>query len=120
MEVLLTACKVKLSCLCARSVREGGITLTSEPVSIRKWVLEDLSVMWKRRLCVGPAVLVAASDWPRGLTLECKALCISGLHLQTSGGTSRGRDLKLGGVGQGWENVGSWTSCEIKDVVNVL
>ena len=64
MEDPLTAYKVRPSHRLRRAMRDGGITLTSAPVSTRYRVLEARSIIKKRRLTVGPGMLVAASNWP--------------------------------------------------------
>ena len=51
--------------LWCRSISEGEKTLTSAPMSTRKWVPEAKSWMKKRRLEGRPGSLVIASDWPR-------------------------------------------------------
>ena len=48
--VLLTAARVSLSGGCLRAVEDGGTTLTSEPVSTRKWVWVCKFLMKNRRL----------------------------------------------------------------------
>ena len=63
MVVLLTACRVRVLGDCL-SRREGGITLTWAPVSTRKRVEEQLSVMKSRRLGVRPVTSAASTYWP--------------------------------------------------------
>ena len=62
MVVLLTACRVGVLGDCL-SRREGGITLTWAPVSTRKRVEEQLSVMKSRRLGVRPVTSAAYTYW---------------------------------------------------------
>ena len=61
MVVLFTAVSASGSGERLRSAGVGGITLTSEPVSIRKDVLVCVSLTKSRRLVVGPVPPVAAS-----------------------------------------------------------
>ena len=76
----LTARRAKQFCLCFRSAVDGGMTLTSAPVSIRKRRLELWSVRNNRRLGEWPATLVAESDWPSHFPLSSKVLDISWRH----------------------------------------
>ena len=86
--VLLTAISVRGSRERLQSAEVGGMTLTSEPVSIRKRVLVCMSLTKKRRLEVEPVALVAASVRP----IRFPSYRASGtswqLH-QTSSGTSK-------------------------------
>ena len=59
--VLLTARSVRGSGERLRSAGVGGITLTSEPVSIRNLVFVCASLTKNRRLEVGPVALVTAN-----------------------------------------------------------
>ena len=86
----LTSRKPKQSCLLFRSVGEGGTTLTSAPVSIRKRQPELASGKNSRRLVDGPGSLVAPSDRPRSFPTFDKGVSISWLHLQRFDGTNRG------------------------------
>ena len=89
--VRLTAWRLKLSCRCVRSMREGGRTLTSAPVSTRNLKPDGRSVTYNRRLSGRPATLVVASGWPGRLTpLENMAICTSGRSHHICGGTSTG------------------------------
>ena len=87
--VLLTARSVRGSGERLRSAGVGGITLTSEPVSIRNLVFVCASLTKNRRLEVGPVALVAANVWPT-LFPRCRAPGISWQLHQTFCGTNRG------------------------------
>ena len=64
MEVPLAACSVRWSGFTRRPMCEGGITLTSAPVSTRYCTLVVLSVTGNRRLVGRPETLVTASGQP--------------------------------------------------------
>ena len=89
MGVSLTAVRVSLSGVCCRSRGVGGMTLTSEPVSMRKLIHKLLSLTKNRRLWNDrPETPVATSIRP-----ECfpkyMGPCTSGLHLRTLHDTNR-------------------------------
>ena len=90
MEDPLSACKVRPSHRLRRAMRDGGITLTSAPVSTRYRVPETRSVIKKRRLTVGPGVLVAASNWPGRFPTGSRVGYICVPCHQSGDGTSRG------------------------------
>ena len=74
---------------CLRAVKEGGTTLTSEPVSTKKRLCECKSLMINRQLGHWPCEFVAANVWP-GSFPNCMAPCISELPRQIWYGTSKG------------------------------
>ena len=88
MFVLLTAVRVSESCDCRLSALVGGITLTSEPVSMRKCALEFVSLTKNRRLVVWPGTPVAESDRPTRFPM-CRERGNVGQHLQIGYDTSR-------------------------------
>ena len=59
MEVLFTAVRVSLSGGGCRSGRKGGMTLTSEPVSIKKRMCVLLQPTYNRRLERWPEMFVS-------------------------------------------------------------
>ena len=67
--VLLAALSVNC-CLLVQSVCEAVRTLTSAPVSTRKFSLVEGSKIMKRRLLERPATLVATNGWPGSFPLE--------------------------------------------------
>ena len=99
----LTAWRVSLVLWC-RSLGEGGITLTSAPVSTRKRVPEAKS--WKKRRLRGrPGSLVAASDWPGRFPTWSKAIDTCGHYHRTESDTSKGWEVGGGWrCGSGWRN----------------
>ena len=89
MVVLFTAVSESGSGERLRSAGVGGITLTSEPVSIRKDVLVCASLTKNRRLVVvEPVPPVAASVRPRSFP-SCMEAGTCWQRLRTCGGTSR-------------------------------
>ena len=89
MDEPLTAQRPEQSCLLFLSVEDGGMTLTSAPVSMRNRRPELASVRKSRRLCGWPGLLISASDWPDRFPTSGKEVDTSLLHLQTFGGTSK-------------------------------
>ena len=83
IDVLFTVTSVRGLWERLRSAEVGGMTLTSEPVSTRKRVLECISLMKNRRLEVEPVALVTASVWPTRYP-SCRASGTSWQLHQTS------------------------------------
>ena len=79
-------------------LREGGMTLTSAPVSTRKRKQLVLSVMKNRRLGGRPEVLVANSTSPGRFPTKSRGMYTSGPCPQSGDGTS-----KVSVPGEGWE-----------------
>ena len=76
----LTGRRPEQSGLILRSAGDGGITLTSAPVSTKKRRPEYLSVKNSRRLGEWPVTLVAESIWPNRFCLlarRCTFLSIA-------------------------------------------
>ena len=90
----LTARRPEQSCLFFRSVEDGGMTLTSAPVSMKNWQPEVVSVRNSRRLVGRPQSLIAASNWPDRFPTSGRVADISWHHLQIFGDTSRGCHLR--------------------------
>ena len=108
--VLLTAARASLSGGCLRVVEDGRTTLTSEPVSTKKWVCVCKYLMKNRRLGHWPRASVAAYVWP-GSFPNCMAPCISELPRQIWYGTSKGNlwSKIVDGEGQDSMYGGMWT-----------
>ena len=85
----LTARRPEQSCLFFRLVEDGGMTLTSAPVSMRNRWPEVVSVRNSRRLVGRPGSLIAASDWPDRFPTSGRVAGISWHHLRIFGDTSR-------------------------------
>ena len=111
MGVSFTAMRVSLSGERQRSVSDGGMALTSDPVSTRKYVCVLGSLTKNRRLRGGPATPVTASVRP-GSFPNCTAPCTAGQLHHTLCGTSRGSLPEEGSVGQGSVGSGVWTYCD--------
>ena len=88
IEVLFTEVRVSVSEAC-RSVPEGGMTLTSEPVLTKNRVCVVRSFTKKRRLDEGPGELVATSVRP-GSFPKSKGLGSSWPCPRTCDGSSKG------------------------------
>ena len=78
IEEALTA-QSSTSCWCFWSAAVGGMTLTSAPVSIRKWQPVCLSVINNRQLVEWPATLVTKSKWPSLFPPACRGTAFGSL-----------------------------------------
>ena len=90
-----------------RSAGEGGMALTSDPVSMRKCVcvLQSLTKNWQLR--EGPGTPVTASIRP-GSFPNCMGPCTSGQLHRTCRGTSRGSLQEEGYVRKDSEGDEAW------------
>ena len=106
-----------------RLPREGGITLTSAPVSTRKQKLLARSVIKNRRLDGWPEVLVADNTRPAHFPARNTARCTSWPCPRSDGDTCRGW-LKKGwgkkpvktseGTGGRWSGWGGWMTVVVR------
>ena len=90
----LTVHRPEQSCFFFWSVVDGGMTLTSVPVSMINRRLEVASVRNRRPFVGRPGSLVAASDCPDCFLISSRVADISWHHLQIFGDTSRGCNLR--------------------------
>ena len=111
MGVSFTAMRVSLSGERRRSAGEGGMALTSDPLSTRKRVCVLRSLTKNSRLREGPETPVAASVWP-GSFPNCTGPYTSGQLHRTWRGTSRGSLQEEGSVGKDSEGDGAWRYCD--------
>ena len=92
---LFAARRPNISCGFVLSSLEGGIMLTSEPVSNRKRSLDSRSVTYKRRpVCCWPVALVATRGWP-GRFPPSMVDGSSGLSHRIAGDTNRHHPVLL-------------------------
>ena len=87
----LAACNTKPSCCLTRSAGEGGMTLTSPPVSTRKRVPVTRSTTKNRQLEKnGPGMRVAISIWPWSFPRVSKEACTFEQPHHNGNDTSKG------------------------------